>query len=228
MRQRAGPLDLGNDKRTFAQALGRRAHCLDVGRRLHERLAHRVHAVLQREFETGAVVFGERADAQVDARQVQPLAGAQFATHDHFALHVRAGNALDDELHEAVVEEQPVAWLHHLWQPRETHRHALGGADDVVAGQDEPVVGPQLDRLGVDPAQAHLGPGQIGHDRHAQARGPLDGAEAGDAFAVAGEIAVGEIEPRDVQPGADQPREHFRGFGGRSDGRDDLGLPVRQ
>ena len=38
----------------------------------------------QREFEAGAVVFGERADAQVDARQIQAFVAAQFAADAAF------------------------------------------------------------------------------------------------------------------------------------------------
>ena len=95
--------------------------------RFHERLAHRVHAVLQGEFQAGAVVVGERADAEIDARQVEALPGTQLAADRDFAVHVVACHALDDELHQAVVEEEPVARLHDPGQPLEAHRDTLRG-----------------------------------------------------------------------------------------------------
>ena len=99
-----------------------------------------------------------------------------------------------------------------------------GVADDVLAGQREAVAGAQLDRLRLDLADAHLGAGQVGHDGDAPAGGLLRGADAGDALGVAGEVAVREVEPRDVQPRADEALQHLRRFRGRADGGDDLGL----
>ena len=77
-------------------------------------------------------MVGERADAEVDARQVEPLARAQLAADRDPAVHVVARDALDDQLHQAVVEEEPVARLHHLRQRLEAHRDALRVADDVL------------------------------------------------------------------------------------------------
>ena len=90
------------------------------------------------------------------------------------------------------------------------------------------VAGAQLDRLRLDLADAHLGAGQVGHDGDALPGGALGGADARDALGVAGEVAVREVEPRDVQPGADEAFQHLRRFRGRPDGGDDLGLVVRQ
>ena len=48
------------------------------------------------------------------------------------------------------------------------------------------------------------------------------GADAADALRVLEELAMREVEPRDVQPGADEPFEHLGRFRSRPDGRDDL------
>ena len=121
----SGTLDLGDDEGLFADGFRRGPHGLDVRGRFHERLAHGVHAVLEREFQAGAVVVGERADAEIDARQVEALPGTQLAADRDFALDIVARHALDDQLHQAVVEEEPVARLHDLGQPIEAHRDPL-------------------------------------------------------------------------------------------------------
>ena len=86
--QGSGALDLGDDEGLPAARCGGGAHGLDVRRRLDERLAHGVHALLQRELEAGAVVLGEGADAQVDARQVEAFPRAELAAHRDVALHI--------------------------------------------------------------------------------------------------------------------------------------------
>ena len=111
-----------------------------------------------------------------------------------------ACHALDDQLHQSVVQEQPVARLHDLGQSRKAHRDPLGVADDVLAGQREGVAGEQLDRFRLDLADAHLGAGQVGHYGDALAGGSLRGADPRDAFGMTREVAVREVEPRNVQP----------------------------
>ena len=148
----------------------RRAHGLDVRGAFDERLAHRVHARAERELQARAIVLGERADAEIDARQVQSLARTQLAADGDRAFHVVAGDALDDELDEAVVEKEPVARLHDARQRLEAHRDALRVADDVFIREREAVARHELNRLRLDLPEAHLRPRQIGHDRHAPAR----------------------------------------------------------
>ena len=69
--------------------------------------------------------------------RLRPFSGSQLAADGDFALHVVARHALDDQLHQAVVEEEPVARLHHARQPLEAHRDPVRVADDVLAGQRE-------------------------------------------------------------------------------------------
>jgi hypothetical protein len=68
--------DLGDDEGLSAEGLGGGPHGFDVRGGLHEGLAHGVHALAERKFQAGAVVVGERADAEINARQVKPLLGA--------------------------------------------------------------------------------------------------------------------------------------------------------
>ena len=50
------------------------AHSLDVRGAFNERLAHRVNAFFKRKLKARAVVFGKRADAEIDAGKIQSLA----------------------------------------------------------------------------------------------------------------------------------------------------------
>jgi hypothetical protein len=83
------------------------------------------------------VVFGKGADAQVDPRQVQPLARTQLAPDEHGALDVLAFDADDLQLNDAVIQEQGVASLDDCGQALEGHEGALPIADDLVRGERE-------------------------------------------------------------------------------------------
>ena len=125
----------------------RSAHGLDVRGAFDERLAHRIHASAERELQARAIVLGKRADAEIDAGQVQSLARTQLAADGDRAIHVVARDALDDELHETVVEKEAVARLHHARQRLEAHRDALRIADDVFVRQREVVARHEMNRL---------------------------------------------------------------------------------
>ena len=72
---RARPLDLGDQERTFPECRRGSPHRFDVGPGLDEGLAQRIHTLLKRELQTSPVVIGEGAHAQVDSRQVQTFPG---------------------------------------------------------------------------------------------------------------------------------------------------------
>jgi hypothetical protein len=54
-------------------------------------------------------VIGKGTDAQLDTRQIQALARAEFAADGDLTLDITARHVLDDQLHQAVVQEQTVA-----------------------------------------------------------------------------------------------------------------------
>ncbi len=88
--------DLGDDERVEAQIAGGCTHRGDVGRAFDKRLAHGIHAVLEGKLQAVPIVFGEGADAEFDAGQVEALCGAQFATDRDSAMHVVALDPVDD------------------------------------------------------------------------------------------------------------------------------------
>ena len=74
MRERVGSLDLCDNERLSAHLCRSRAHNVYVCGAFNERLAHGVDTMFERELETGAVVFGKRADPQINAGKVQTFA----------------------------------------------------------------------------------------------------------------------------------------------------------
>ena len=69
-------IDLGDEERVISPIPGRLADGMHVRGALHERLADRVHAILQRELKALAVALGEGADAEIDDGQVEAFFGA--------------------------------------------------------------------------------------------------------------------------------------------------------
>ena len=85
----------------------------------------------ERKLQAGAVVLCESADAEIDAREIQSLAANELAADRNRAFHVVARDMFDHELHQTVIEKEPVARLHHARQRLETHRDAVRIADNV-------------------------------------------------------------------------------------------------
>src|SRR5207244_12574809 len=113
-------------------------------------LGHGSHACIKCEFESRAILLSECADAQLDAWQVQPLARTQLAADRDGTFDVVARHALNDELHQTVVEKDSIARLHNTRQRLETHRDALCLSDAVLVREREAVAGHALHRLRFD------------------------------------------------------------------------------
>jgi hypothetical protein len=93
------------------QLCRRPSHQINVASRLYEGLADGIHTLLDRKLQAVTVVFGKGANAQVDARQIQPLAQAQLAPGQHSALDVFALSAHDPQLNDAIIEKYRVTSL---------------------------------------------------------------------------------------------------------------------
>ena len=156
MFERIGTLDLRDDKWLMPELFRRCANGVHVGGGLDERLAHGLDSLRERELETGAVMFGKGADAEIDAGKIESFPGTQFAADSDGALDVVVRNAIDHELHEAVIQIKAIAGFHHARQVGEAHRNALRISDDVFVRQAEMIAGRKLNRLRIDSAQAHL------------------------------------------------------------------------
>ena len=92
-------------------------------------------------------MLGERADTEIDAREVQSFARTQLTAESDDAFDVVAHNTLDHELHKAIVQINPIAWLHYARQRLETHRDALRIADNVFICKREMRARRELNRF---------------------------------------------------------------------------------
>ena len=86
----------------------------------------------------------------------------------------------------------------------------------------------EIDRFGIDLAQAHFWSGKIGHDGHAPPRFLSSLTNATNDLGVSWEITVRKIQPRNIESCLDQPRQHLGRFRGRTDRGDDLGFVSGQ
>src|SRR5258705_183604 len=112
MFERVGPLDFGDDEGALAQGPGGSTNGFNIRCGFHKGLAYRVHAILESEFQTRPVMLCESADTQINARQIETLFGAQFTADLDFALNIVAGNSLDNELDQTIIEKEAVAWFY--------------------------------------------------------------------------------------------------------------------
>jgi len=96
----------------------------------------------------------------------------------------------------------------------------------VIRGQPlEQLPGLQIDGFGHD-SGADLRALHVHHDRYVALNGDRDLANTCDQGGHPLAAAMSHVQAHDVQPGAYQLAELFRAFGGRTDGRDDLGVSV--
>ena len=176
-----------------------------------ERLAHRVDTVFESELHAVVVVFGEGADAEVDARKVEPFARAQFTAHDDPAADITALNLLHIDLNQTVVEVE-VSPGFTTWGRRvkvtET-RCASPITSSVVRVKRSPGFSSIGSRSNFP--MRILGPGRSAMMARRRSGGPGRGPEILDHLLVAREIAVGEIEPGDVHAGQQQLLHHLPG-----------------
>ena len=109
-------------------------------------------------------------------------------------------------------------------RPAQRDRHARRRRRGRVgaAHEHEPLAGLELDAVVDERADAQLGPGQVLEDRHRATDGGRRRADARGVLGVQLAVAVGEVQPGDVEPGLDHPRERLRVAGGGADGGDDL------
>jgi hypothetical protein len=119
-------------------------------------------------------------------------------------------DTIHDELHEPIVEKEPIARLHHARQRLEGHRDPPRIADNIFIRQRKLVARHKLNRLRLDLPQTHLRPRQIRHDRHAPSGRALRLPDPLHHFRVPGKFAVRKIQPRNIEPRADEPHQHLR------------------
>ena len=86
-------------------------------------MTNRVQAMLGCEFQTRMVPVSKRADAQINARQVESLAGAQFAADKHCADYIVALHFNNFELDDPVIQIEHIPGLDCLGELFKAYRH---------------------------------------------------------------------------------------------------------
>src|SRR5262245_48283983 len=86
----------------------------------------------------------------------------------------------------------------------------------------------QVNRLQFDRANPNLWTWQIRHDRHTVASGFRRRADAVDPLGMISQVAMGEVEPCDVEARADEAFQHLRCVGGWPDRGHDFGFVLRE
>ena len=171
-----------------------------------------VDALADSEDEVFFVFFGERRNVDGDTGQVDSLVLAEHAAVDDLAGDVDALDGFDAELDEAVGEEDARAGFEVLGEGLEGGADERGGAFDLAWSDGETFACDELDGLVVlELAGADLGPLQVGEDADGLALLLRDGADHADELGLLRVGAVGEVETRDVEAGADELTEDFEG-----------------
>ena len=135
-RDRLGLLDLRDHVSGGARRLDQRAQRLDVRRGAHERQRDVVDAELERPRQVVEVLPRQRRNRQRNARHVDALVRLYVPGYDDRAAGAPALDALDAQLHVAVVDEHVVARLEHAAEHRRAHGQ-VAVADGVLAGDDD-------------------------------------------------------------------------------------------
>ena len=222
---RFGPFDLGDHVAVTAGFAIQGAGLMDVVGVAGERQRQEIHFQGGRQLDVLAVLVGEGLGVESAALAIDAFIVGQLATHQHPALDAAAGDVLDAQGEQAVVQQQGVAGPAVFGEPGVVGAHLAAVAGVLVQGgvDGEGLAGFQHHRTVAETGDANLGALQIGEDRHvAGLRVGLFTDAGGDGAMIVG-AAVGEIKAEDVDAGVDQPGKEIGVGGGRAEGGDDFG-----
>ncbi len=221
--------DLGDDLGVGTGGTRQFAGQLDVGGGTAERDGDEIDAELGGGGDVAAVLVGERAEAEAAAEAVQALAVRERAVGHHLGVDDVAGDLLDTQADQAVVEQQGVTRPDVARQAEVAAAHLRGIAGRRVGAADEGEGLAGLEQhfpLG-ELLDADLRTRQVGQHADLAAGAGGDGAHRGDALRVLLGGAVGEIQAHGVQAGGQQRVDDARRIGGRTQGGEDFGAAQR-
>ena len=108
---------------------------------LHEADRDHVDAERQPEPQIVGVLRRDRRRGQLDSRRIDPLVLADLASFNHSRLNLPAVGGVDAQLDEPIGQQQAIAGLYALSEPRERRRDTAGAAGEVAGGDRQPVAG---------------------------------------------------------------------------------------
>ena len=223
--QRLGPLELGDDRHPHADLFHHRPDGGGVAGGAHERQRHEVDPEAEGEAEVVDVLVGEGRAAHRHAGEVHPAVVPDRAAPGHHALHLAGADRQHPQLHRPVGQEDRVARADVVGQCGVRRRQAVGRPGGAGHADHQPGAAGQQGHPAEQAADAELGPLQVGQDADGPPGGVGGGPHMGIGVGVLVVVAVGEVEPGDVHPGADEGGDALRRGGGRPDRADDLGPP---
>ena len=223
-----GLFDLGDQLDGAVLALEVEAEDLQVVRLAHERQGEVVQVVLDRPFDAVPVAVGDAGDVDVGARKVDPLAALDHAADGAAGSDLVAVLVGADEPEQPVLDHEAVADLEVVDQA------GVGGADPSAAGDNRVALDGQVVArrdghaagavLVGDLPDADLRATQVAEhgDRPAvPARGLTNLVED---LSVAVEVAVGKVEPADVDALLEEGDEPVDSRAGGTHRGDDLSV----
>jgi hypothetical protein len=173
-------------------------------------------------------VVRESGDTEIYPREIETLARTQFAANRHRTVHLLTLDLINQKLYQSIIQKQAIAGFYYPREGLETHGSPSDVTDDVVAGKGKGITSVQVDRLGVDRSQPHLGPRQVGHDGNPPVRGPGSGTDPRNDLRMLIESTVRKVEPGNVHTGSDETLQHFRRVGRWADRSNDFGFMIGQ
>ena len=219
-------LDLGDHRDVRAAG----AHpALDRGQVLgpaHEGDREQVDPLLDREIDPGEILAPGGGQADLGAREVEPLMGGDAAPDLDRAADLVVARLQHPQADAPVGEVDEPVLGHGLRESVEGDRELLVAADDVLGREHDLAPRPQADDPVVDVADPQLRARQVAEDADLLAA-PLRGlARHRHVLRVIVAGPVGEVEPEDVGAGLDQLEHALDGASRGADRRHDLCPPV--
>ena len=211
-------------------AVGRRGHVAQLARHFHvggvlgEAHGHIVGLQAHGGLDVLHVLGRQRGRRQTTALLVDALVIGQLAAQAHGGLHLLAMHEVDDQLDQAIVEQQHVAGPDIARQFLVVQPHAIHVAGLGARGvENKARAGLQHDLALGELAHADLGALQVGHDGDLAARALGGFAHQRRTLDVVLRRAVAEVQPHHVDTFAHHLLQDLRAAGSGAQGGDDLG-----
>ena len=167
----------------------------------------------QRKCQIFAILWRERGDAQVHARQVDAFVFAEFAAIGNFGDDGSLPSRFHAQFNQSVRQQDSVAALHFARKALVGCRNAIARALASVGRYREPLPRAQGNRRSVfECTGANFRALQVRHQRDRLLQLPGRFAQPADELGVMLMRAVREIQARDVHSHAHQASDHGQGI----------------
>ena len=112
-----GTFYLGNDKGIITCLGCRFLQGQDIIRALDKGFTYRINTLLQGEFKALVISIRKRADAEINAGEVDSLVGTELPPHHYLAMYLFAIHLFHFELNKPVIDKDGITWAYYFGQP---------------------------------------------------------------------------------------------------------------